>query len=95
MIPQLRHRLEDEVVGREIGRPHVGRVVPEDLHQRGLEQVHLRDDAGAIERREVGVRPAAGLEGLADAYPSILSALKTVELRGVHAEKCSPRATYV
>lgn len=60
VVAQLAHGLEDEVVGGEIGRPHVGRVVAEDLHQRGFEEVHLRDDARVVESGEVGVRPAVG-----------------------------------
>jgi len=67
VVSQLAHGLEDEVVGGEIGRPHVGRVVAEDLHQRGFEEVHLRDYARVVESGEVGVRPAAGM-GLVEVY---------------------------
>ena len=41
VVAELGHGREDEVVGREVGRPHVGRVVTEDVRQRRFEQLHL------------------------------------------------------
>lgn len=59
MISQLAHGLEDQVVGREIRWSHAGRVVTQDLHQSGFEEIHLGDDARVVESGKVRVRPAA------------------------------------
>ena len=61
VVAELAHGLEDEVVGGEVGRAHVGRVVAEDVRERRFEQLHLRHDARVVEGGEVGVGPARGL----------------------------------
>ena len=58
VVAELAHGLEDEVVGGEVGRAHVGRVFAEDVRERCFEELHLGDDARVVERCEVGVGPA-------------------------------------